>query len=358
VKCKNLPMRSTKIFVGAVVALLLFSIYACTKEYWMRGEQIEIIDLLPGEDDSCTYGGTKIITWFDDNDNQKIEEKEITDVAYVCNGKPGRDGRVPIFDRVPTTGGQILLIGFDYNNNGDFDEDEVVMKVFIQDGQDGADGADGAAFIFDANRMTFIEECGAGGIIFTYGYDTNGEPGLQEDEVLGTQTLCDGKPGADGSDGADGADGQDGTDGVNCWDLDQDGVNDPEEDTNEDGVWDAKDCRAVESYFVREVITTPPSCENGGIRVDIYDDVDQDGKLDKTIDFFLESVVLCYGQTVADAIAAGDRLMLYFDVDVVITPGNNQCPDAENAETYTIYLEGDVLVKLAKCPIPTTETTN
>ena len=41
---------------------------------------------------------------------------------------------------------------------------------------------------------------------------------------------------------ADGAPGAPGADGVNCWDLDGDGVQDPEEDLNGDGSVDVYDC--------------------------------------------------------------------------------------------------------------------
>lgn len=39
------------------------------------------------------------------------------------------------------------------------------------------------------------------------------------------------------------SDGSDGQDGVNCWDLNGDRIDDPEEDTNGDGQWTAADCR-------------------------------------------------------------------------------------------------------------------
>ena len=55
----------------------------------------------------------------------------------------------------------------------------------------------------------------------------------------------DGAPGADGADGVNGVNGLDGADGVACWDLNGNGVEDPEEDLNGDGVVDALDCNAV-----------------------------------------------------------------------------------------------------------------
>ncbi|MFC4219937.1 collagen-like triple helix repeat-containing protein [Flagellimonas marina] len=52
-----------------------------------------------------------------------------------------------------------------------------------------------------------------------------------------------GQVGPTGPTGDAGADSADGADGINCWDLNGDGVNDPEEDINGDEVFDALDCQ-------------------------------------------------------------------------------------------------------------------
>ena len=49
---------------------------------------------------------------------------------------------------------------------------------------------------------------------------------------------CDGDDGAAGAAGTPGAAGPAGTDGLACWDLNGNGVGDPEEDINGDGVFD------------------------------------------------------------------------------------------------------------------------
>ena len=50
--------------------------------------------------------------------------------------------------------------------------------------------------------------------------------------------------GCEGDDGRDGVAGPAGSDGVSCWDLNGNGIADPEEDTNNDGVVDVLDCQA------------------------------------------------------------------------------------------------------------------
>jgi octaheme c-type cytochrome (tetrathionate reductase family) len=53
--------------------------------------------------------------------------------------------------------------------------------------------------------------------------------------------------GDDGAPGADGIAGTDGADGVACWDLNENGIGDPAEDINNDGVVDVVDCNALAS---------------------------------------------------------------------------------------------------------------
>ncbi len=56
--------------------------------------------------------------------------------------------------------------------------------------------------------------------------------------------ACDGDDGAAGPAGAAGAAGASGSDGFSCWDLNQNGIGDNDEDLNGDGTVDTLDCRA------------------------------------------------------------------------------------------------------------------
>lgn len=81
---------------------------------------------------------------------------------------------------------------------------------------------------------------------------------------------CDGDDGANGSDGLNGLDG---SAGLNCWDLNQNGQPDPDEDLNGDGVVDVLDCNAIASgayeteklhigYFTEHAYEDTGSCLN------------------------------------------------------------------------------------------------
>ena len=79
--------------------------------------------------------------------------------------------------------------------------------------------------------------------------------------------------GDDGSNGADGATGAAGADGQACWDLDNNGIGDPAEDINGDGIVDVYDCNAYASgayeidqlhagYFTEHPYEGTASCLN------------------------------------------------------------------------------------------------
>ena len=83
----------------------------------------------------------------------------------------------------------------------------------------------------------------------------------------------DGAAGANGANGAAGSDGTDGTAGQACWDLNNNGVGDPGEDINGDGVVDVYDCNSYASgayandqlhkgYFTEHAYEGTKSCLN------------------------------------------------------------------------------------------------
>jgi len=61
--------------------------------------------------------------------------------------------------------------------------------------------------------------------------------------IAASAFLIAGCDGSDGAPGAAGPAGPAGSDGFSCWDLNQNGIGDPEEDLNGDGVVDTLDCR-------------------------------------------------------------------------------------------------------------------
>ncbi len=148
-------------------------------------------------------------------------------------GPPGQDGS----DGIDGTDG---LSCWDLNGDGVQDPVEDVNGDGLIDildcagpkGESGIDGADG--------------QDGAQGIPGIDGADgQDGAQGIPGIDGADGQDGAQGFPGIDGADGQDGAQGipgDDGTDGLSCWDLNGDGVQDPVEDVNGDGLIDILDC--------------------------------------------------------------------------------------------------------------------
>ncbi len=101
-----------------------------------------------------------------------------------------------------------------------------------------------------------------------------GDPGTPCWEIVG-DVNNDGK--LDANDCV-GQDGMDGTNGISCWDLNGNGIGDPEEDINNDGNFDALDCQGKDG----EDGTNGISCWdlNGNGIADPDEDINNDGEVD------------------------------------------------------------------------------
>lgn len=73
-----------------------------------------------------------------------------------------------------------------------------------------------------------------------------GDTGAQGPPGQNGGTGAPGGNGSNGQDGVDGVDGQDGASGLNCWDVNGNGLTDPTEDRNADGVVNVLDCQGAQ----------------------------------------------------------------------------------------------------------------
>lgn len=113
--------------------------------------------------EQCPHGGTVVTV-----DGE---------IFPLCNGAPGEDGEDGEDGATGPEGG---------------------------DGTDGADGADGHGLAVRTSDEPAGEGCPDGGTKIEYGLDLDGDGVLDDAEVTGTSTVCDGTDGADGADGSDG----------------------------------------------------------------------------------------------------------------------------------------------------------
>ena len=112
----------------------------------------------------------------------------------------------------------------------------------------GKDGSKDTVYIVQITRDTVfaIGPQGLQGIQGIPGTDgADGAIGPQGPQgIAGTDGVngADGATGATGAQGVPGTAGLNGINGINCWDKNGNGINDPSEDINTDGQFDANDC--------------------------------------------------------------------------------------------------------------------
>ncbi len=114
-------------------------------------------------------------------------------------------------------------------------------------GLPGSDGAPGLPGL--QGEQGPQGETGADGIA-CWDLNGNGIPDLISEDINNDGSVdakdCRGANGSDGAQGPQGdpgAVGANGANGINCWDVNGNGINDPDEDVNEDGDFDYEDCQ-------------------------------------------------------------------------------------------------------------------
>jgi hypothetical protein len=118
-------------------------------------------------------------------------------------------------------------------------------------------GTNSSSLIANTTSVLAGANCAAGGVLLEFGNDTNGNGLLDISEVTASQYVCNGVAGATGpagpqgpigltgpigATGPQGPIGLTGATGISCWDINGNGVNDPSEDANADGIFNTNDC--------------------------------------------------------------------------------------------------------------------
>ncbi len=158
-------------------------------------------------------GGQKIETGIDTSGEGKLDDGEVTDTTYVCNGEKGDTGAagdngknalVKITEEATGTancsgkGGQKIETGIDISGEGDLDDVEVTDTTYVCNGGKGATGDTGQDGKNGLNSVTNItdepngtENCnGNGGKKIETGVDDNNNGKLDEGEADSTSYIC------------------------------------------------------------------------------------------------------------------------------------------------------------------------
>jgi len=301
---------------------LMFGLFlgACGENKTTVVENVnQMIELREAPVEECPLGGTLIVTGFDTNDNDVLDDDEISNVNTVCNGNDGNDGDDGETSLIRTTdepagancgqGGVRIQHGIDGNGNGLLDDDEVDGTEYVCNGLPGT----GTNSLVNVVEEASGANCASGGFAIHSGMDTSGDSLLQPQEITSTVYVCNGTNGSVSL-----VRREDEPAGANCQyggQLVQSGL-----DSDDNGVLD--DMEASSSFYVCngadgadgvdatenliDVLNEPVgiSCPTGGVRVLSGPDDDGDGVLDAGE--VQAQRVICNGATGATGAAGAD----------------------------------------------------
>ena len=146
---------------------------------------------------NCTAGGIKVVSGLDNNKNGMLDATEISGPSsFVCNGKDGIDGFGTLMEiNVETAGencsngGQKIEVGIDVNHDGFLDQDEIDQTSFICNGIDGEGGTSSLVDVMDEPAG---ENCANTGKKILSGIDANSNGILEVSEVTRIDYVCNG----------------------------------------------------------------------------------------------------------------------------------------------------------------------
>ena len=222
--------KLTVISLSLILAGMLFLIFACAKSEELKTtakDNSSTNTLAPSSaaktsvlaigSEECSNGGVKIQTGIDENMNGVLDDNEVDNTAYVCNGTPGETGDngtkglTGLSSLISsenesagsncTTGGIKIIYGIDDNNNGVLESSEVDDKAFVCNGipgatgDNGTKGSTGLSSLISSENESVGSNCTTGGIKISYGIDDNNNGVLESSEVDDSVYVCNGTSG-------------------------------------------------------------------------------------------------------------------------------------------------------------------
>lgn len=185
--------------------------YVCKGASGFSGKQalFEIVNESAGA--ACTYGGKRINTGLDADGNSTLEQGEITGTSYVCSGDDAQNGATSLVNVTPEPAGSNCVIGgskvdsgFDQNNDATLQNSEITNTSYVCNGTNGSNANTRAGLVRTTPELAG-PNCSNGGQRIESGVDTSGNGTLEPAEVTHTDYACNGVNGTNGTDGADGA---------------------------------------------------------------------------------------------------------------------------------------------------------
>lgn len=137
---------------------------------------------------NCATGGYKINTGIDINNNSILDASEIINSQYICNGLSGSNSLVamvaePAGPNCPN-GGYRVNSGTDLNKNGVLDNAEIQNTNYVCNGNNGLN------YLISVRAESAGTNCVYGGYSFNTGIDINKNGVLDVNEITGTVYIC------------------------------------------------------------------------------------------------------------------------------------------------------------------------
>ena len=229
---------------------------------------------------NCPVGGIRLDVGIDENEDGVLSEDELDRTEYVC------DPVNALVRTGPDTSGQCPNTGTRIESGLDANGDGILQPGEVQQSSTTCAGADGAQILVTTQPEAPGTNCPDGGQQVRFGSDQNGDGVLQPAEVSTTRFICSGADGADGSGGSlvlvsaepAGSNCADGGTRIDVGpDGDDDGVLDPDEIVST-----SYSCDGAATASLVEVNEEPAgvNCADGGVRIESGVDDDGDGVLD------------------------------------------------------------------------------
>lgn len=139
---------------------------------------------------NCTNGGTRVASGLDLNRSTRLDNEEISNVEFVCNGIDAINGIVRTSNEPNglncPNGGQRIASGLDNNRNSALDDAEITRTSYV---------CNGTSSIVRLGTVPSTpnpssNQCLFGGTRVDSGRDSNGDGRLQDSEVESTSVIC------------------------------------------------------------------------------------------------------------------------------------------------------------------------
>lgn len=195
-------MRNLKMILFALAGALMMSACGAADE-GPAGASSLVQTVAEPAGSNCAEGGISIRTGVDDNDDGVLDDAEVDQTSYVCNGaqggegeqgeqgEDGEEGAAALVEMEEATGcgdagGTLVRVGVDINGDGTLQNDEVTSEDEICNAPEIAD----ATILIDEIEIPQGDVCGGGGTQIRVGRDLDEDGELDDDEVESTLTHC------------------------------------------------------------------------------------------------------------------------------------------------------------------------